>query len=293
MPYSSNSDLPDNVKSSLPSAAQTVYRTVYNAQLATGKSEDAARKIAWTAVKNGWKKKEDEWVRKAEYQGRKVTLDRPFRTPGESKKFAVYVKDGDRVRIVRFGDPNMEIRRDDEEARTNFRSRHSCDTATDKTSARYWSCRMWSGQAVSDIAKVDSEYMPDHKIELISDFTKVDAEQRVAYGWANIITKGGEPVLDVQGDIIEPEELVKATTDFMRSIGRFAKEMHQGGPIGHVTHSFPLTYEIAKSLGIETKDEGWLVGVYIANDEVWNKVKKGELKSFSIGGVGQRRAIEE
>ena len=91
-------------------------------------------------------------MQKAEYQGRKVQLDKPFRLPdGSSKKFGVYVKDGDNVKRVTFGDPNMEIRRDDDEARANFRARHSCNTASDKTSARYWSCRMWSDTPVGDL----------------------------------------------------------------------------------------------------------------------------------------------
>ena len=60
------------------------------------------------------------------------TLDKPFRLPaGSSKKFGVYVKDGDKVKKVTFGDPNMEIRRDDPEARASFRARHSCDTQKD------------------------------------------------------------------------------------------------------------------------------------------------------------------
>jgi len=42
-----------------------------------------------------------------------------------------------------FGDPNMEIRKDNPEARKSFRARHKCDTATDKTTPRYWSCKMW------------------------------------------------------------------------------------------------------------------------------------------------------
>ena len=42
-----------------------------------------------------------------------------------------------------FGDPNMEIRKDNPEARKSFRARHKCDTATDKTTPRYWSCEMW------------------------------------------------------------------------------------------------------------------------------------------------------
>jgi hypothetical protein len=44
---------------------------------------------------------------------------------------------------VRFGDPNMEIKRDDPERRKNFRARHNCDTATDKTTPRHWSCKAW------------------------------------------------------------------------------------------------------------------------------------------------------
>lgn len=82
--------------------------------------------------------------RYAEYKGRKVKLNKPFRTPGESKKFAVYVKNKTgRVIIVRFGDPNMEIKKDNPERRKSFRARHKCDTANDKTTPRYWSCKKW------------------------------------------------------------------------------------------------------------------------------------------------------
>lgn len=74
----------------------------------------------------------------------KVTLNKPFRTPGEKKKFAVHVKNASgRVVVVRFGDPNMEIKRDDPERRASFRARHKCDTANDKTTPRYWSCYQW------------------------------------------------------------------------------------------------------------------------------------------------------
>jgi len=80
----------------------------------------------------------------SEYQGRKVTLNKPFRTPDGPKKFAVYVKNSSgKVVIVRFGDPNMEIKKDIPERRKSFRARHKCDTAKDKTTPRYWSCKMW------------------------------------------------------------------------------------------------------------------------------------------------------
>lgn len=92
----------------------------------------------------------------AKYQGKTVTINKPFRTPGGPRKFAVYVKNpAGKVVIVRFGDPNMEIKRDDPNRRKNFRSRHQCDTNPGpKTKARYWSCRMWEGgKSVSQMTK--------------------------------------------------------------------------------------------------------------------------------------------
>lgn len=219
---------------------------------------------------------------KAEYQGREVELDKPFRTPNESKKFAVYVKDGDTVKIVRFGDPDMEIRRDDAEARANFRARHNCDTQKDKTSAAYWSCRMWdNSESVSDVLEK----------QITGEILKSDDEARMVYGWASVISQNGDPVVDIQGDVIKADELVNATTEFMKSV-RNAKMMHSGGKIGTVVHSFPLTSEIAKSLGIDTAREGWIVGMHVEDDAVWKSVKNGSLSAFSIGGTGTRKEIE-
>jgi hypothetical protein len=91
-------------------------------------------------------------ITEAEYQGKKVKLNDPIR--GGSKKFYVYVKnDKGNVVKVSFGDTTgLSIKRDDPERRKSFRARHKCDTAKDKTSARYWSCRMWTAKTkVSDL----------------------------------------------------------------------------------------------------------------------------------------------
>ena len=95
-------------------------------------------------------------VTAAEYQGRKVTLNKPFRTKGASKKFGVYTKnEKGNVVLVRFGDPNMEIKRDDPARRKSFRSRHNCDSPGPKYKARYWSCRQWR-----DTSKVEAMEEP-------------------------------------------------------------------------------------------------------------------------------------
>ena len=80
----------------------------------------------------------------AEYQGRKVTLNKPFRTPGGPKKFAVYTtNESGNVVIVRFGDPNMTIKKNIPERRKSFRARHNCDNPGPKWKARYWACKSW------------------------------------------------------------------------------------------------------------------------------------------------------
>jgi hypothetical protein len=78
------------------------------------------------------------------YQGKKVTLNKPFYTPGERKKSAVYVKNpANKVVIVRFGDPDMTIKKSNPERRKNFRARHNCAEAKDKTTPKFWSCAAW------------------------------------------------------------------------------------------------------------------------------------------------------
>lgn len=91
----------------------------------------------------------------AEYQGRTVQLGKPTR--GDVRKYKVFVKDPKtgNIKKVNFGDPNMEIKRDDPERRKSFRARHGCGTprASDRTKAAYWSCRMWSSKPVGKILK--------------------------------------------------------------------------------------------------------------------------------------------
>ena len=80
----------------------------------------------------------------AEYQGRKVKLGKPFRTPDGPKKMSVYVKnDKGNVVKVNFGDPNMEIKKDNPARRKSFRARHNCDNPGPRWKARYWSCKAW------------------------------------------------------------------------------------------------------------------------------------------------------
>ena len=103
-------------------------------------------------IKRAQAKSEEVELEEAEYQGKKVTLNDPIRTSeNKNKKFKVYVKnDKGTVVVVRFGDPNLSIKRDDPERRKSFRARHNCADPGPKWKARYWSCHQWRASAKVD-----------------------------------------------------------------------------------------------------------------------------------------------
>ena len=108
------------------------------------------RTISFTNFRklNDWR----EITEKAEHDGKSVNLNNP--TKGDTKKYKVYVKnDKGNVVKVEFGDPNMEIKRDDPARRKNFRARHDCDNPGPKWKAKYWSCKFWSTKSVTDLMK--------------------------------------------------------------------------------------------------------------------------------------------
>ena len=95
----------------------------------------------------------DHVISEATYQGKKVKLNDPIRTSEvPTKKFKVYVKDpsSGNIKVVRFGDPNLSIKRDDPNRRKSFRARHNCDNPGPKTKPRYWSCHQWRSGAKVD-----------------------------------------------------------------------------------------------------------------------------------------------
>ena len=87
---------------------------------------------------------EEELLDEAKHRGKNVKLNKPFRTPGGPKKFAVYVKSpGGGVKKVTFGDSGkLRVRNSNKKAAKSFRARHKCDQKKDRTTAGYWSCNV-------------------------------------------------------------------------------------------------------------------------------------------------------
>lgn len=95
---------------------------------------------------------------------KKVKLNKIMK--GDVKKYKVFVKnDKGNVVKVNFGDPNMEIKRDDPGRRKNFRARHNCDNPGPRWKARYWACKTWSTQSVTSMLKEDATN--DNKLGIV------------------------------------------------------------------------------------------------------------------------------
>lgn len=85
----------------------------------------------------------DETLDEAEYRGKKVKLNKPFRTPSGPRKFSVYTKnDKGNVVKVSFGQPGMKVNNADRKKATSFRKRMQCDNPGPRWKARYWSCNV-------------------------------------------------------------------------------------------------------------------------------------------------------
>jgi hypothetical protein len=85
----------------------------------------------------------DEEIDEAEYRGRKVDLNKPFRTPGGPRKFAVYTKN-DKGNIVKvgFGQPGMRVNNNDPKKARSFQKRMQCDNPGPRWKAKWWSCNV-------------------------------------------------------------------------------------------------------------------------------------------------------
>lgn len=119
---------------------------------------------------------------------------------------------------------------------------------------------------------------------------KTDDERRVVWGWASVYAKAGDTVFDREDDGLDEATVVSAAHSFVRD-ARVGKLAHVGEQVGEVVESMVFTQDLQKSLGIDLGKSGWLIGMHITNDRVWEMVKSGRLKAFSIGGQAVRETV--
>jgi cation transport regulator ChaB len=129
-----------------------------------------------------------------------------------------------------------------------------------------------------------------HKVEKV---VKVDSERQHVFGWASVaIAKDGGQVEDLQGDLIDVEELEQAAYDFMLEF-RDTGAMHKGEAIGKMIESFVITPDKLEAMGLasDALPQGWWVGFHVNDTQAFDKIKKGEYQGFSIQGSAVREEV--
>ena len=131
-------------------------------------------------------------------------------------------------------------------------------------------------------------------VDVVFDIAKAKEDEGLVSGWANVaVNADGSLPLDWQDDIIRPEVLEKAAINFMMDY-RGSGVMHQGDEQGVVVESIVLTKDKQAALGIPegTVPEGWFITVKVTNPEVFQAVKDGKYKMFSIQGNAKRIKLQ-
>jgi hypothetical protein len=138
------------------------------------------------------------------------------------------------------------------------------------------------------------DYLGDRvDVTWAGEIAKADVDKQQIFGWASVIEVNGEPVVDLQGDYISPDEMEKAGYEYVMK-SRKGGDMHlrdEWQPVqkSEMIESFIVTDEKKQALGLpDSVPTGWWVGFQVEDPDIWAKVKSGERTGFSIHGHGRR-----
>jgi 8-oxo-dGTP pyrophosphatase MutT (NUDIX family) len=154
---------------------------------------------------------------------------------------------------------------------------------------------------LSDLLEADNLFLPfkaslsllqQKNMSITTTFkvAKANDSEGLVSGWANVaVNADGSLPLDWQDDIIRPETLEKAAINFMMDY-RGSGAMHEGDSKGIVVESIVFTKEKQAAIGIPEGiiPEGWFITVKILDPVVFEQVKNGTFKMFSIQGHAKR-----
>ena len=129
-------------------------------------------------------------------------------------------------------------------------------------------------------------------------FSKVDDEKREVFGWASVVKMDGKPVVDRQGDWIEPEEIERAAYKYVLESRKGGHQHRRDGEApfhaSDMIESIVFTPEKIAKMGLpEEFPVGWWVGYKVRDEDTWSKVKNREVTGFSIHGSGKRVHLGE
>jgi hypothetical protein len=137
----------------------------------------------------------------------------------------------------------------------------------------------------------------DVDFQIRGEISKMNDEKKQVFGWASVIEVNGEPVIDLQGDVMTIDTIEKAAYTYVHGSRKGGRQHQRNGEeplhVSDMIESFVLTPEKKSAMGLpDNVPTGWWVGFQINDDDTWDAYKDGRLKEFSIHGSGTRKALE-
>jgi cation transport regulator ChaB len=167
--------------------------------------------------------------------------------------------------------------------RTVVNSQEERGLSTERAFASAWSALKTQGWVKGD----DEQW---HKVEKI---LKLDAARQYVFGWASVaFAKDGSQVEDVQGDLIDLEDLEEAAYQFALAY-RESGEMHTGEAVGQMIESFMVTPDKLEAMGLppDSLPLGHWVGFHVPDPDIFAKITDGTYSAFSIQGTAVREEV--
>lgn len=115
--------------------------------------------------------------------------------------------------------------------------------------------------------------MSDRKLSVVS-IRRIDEERRIVYGEVY-----APNTLDTYGEFMLPEDIEEMAHRFLKTdLSNSIDTNHDNVPNG----SYPVESYIVRWDDPDFTVGSWVLGVKIPDDDIWNKVKSGDLNAYSF-----------
>ena len=98
--------------------------------------------------------------------------------------------------------------------------------------------------------------------------------------------------VDADGDVINKEETEKAAHRFMQNSHTIGLTHQYYSPDTYLVENYLAPVDFEKN-GKQIDQGTWMAGVQIKNDEIWQAIKEGQLRAFSVGGWASKEPASE
>jgi hypothetical protein len=154
-----------------------------------------------------------------------------------------------------------------------------------------------SGAGSSGKTSNKSVKKSEPSIEMSGEISKLNEDKQQCFGWCSVVKVDGKDVVDKQNDLIDIDDLETSAYDYMLT-SRKGGDMHRRASDGGVHHvadvieSFVLTPEKISKMGLpDNMQQGWWIGMQVHDDGLWDDVKSGRKRRFSVHGTGKRSEV--